>query len=109
MKHFKSFIEFFYSFCEFSNFLFSLQFGVSIIASLLDQAENILGEKHQSEEWSNFIVSLSDAIGSSPPIVAPCQPIAANTLNEHLTRISSLGIERYAPIELLLTDANPSR
>lgn len=77
---------------------------------MLEQAENVIFDaKQRAAEWSNFIVSLADAIGSSPPSVAPCHPIAANTLNEHLTRIGKLSTERYAPLELLLTDANPSR
>ncbi|XP_034941838.1 protein PAT1 homolog 1 [Chelonus insularis] len=86
------------------------KFGVSVISSLLERAENLYPEDDKLiSEWSTFVVTLADTIGSTPPNVAPCQPIAANTLNEHLHRIHGLTIERYAPIESLLTDANPSR
>ncbi|KAK0181111.1 hypothetical protein PV327_003422 [Microctonus hyperodae] len=87
------------------------KFGVSVIASLLEQAENLYPKDAPlaASEWSSFIVTLADIIGNSPPSVSPCQPIAANTLNEHLHRIDGLTIERYAPIESLLTDENTSR
>ncbi|XP_063986492.1 protein PAT1 homolog 1 [Diachasmimorpha longicaudata] len=86
------------------------KFGVSVIASLLEQAENLYpDDKAMAQEWSTFIVSLSEAVGASTPSVAPCQPIAANTLHQHLKRIASLKTERYEPLESLLTDANPSR
>ncbi|XP_011299426.1 protein PAT1 homolog 1 [Fopius arisanus] len=86
------------------------KFGVSVIASLLEQAENLYPEdKAMTSEWSTFIVSLSETVGASTPSVAPCQPIAANTLHQHLKRIGSLKTERYEPLESLLTDANPSR
>ncbi|XP_043286621.1 protein PAT1 homolog 1 isoform X2 [Venturia canescens] len=92
------------------SFAVTNKFGVSVMASMLEQAESVVfSVKQQAAEWSNFIISLADAIGSSPPSVAPCHPIAANTLNEHLNRIGNLSTERYAPLELLLTDANPSR
>ncbi|XP_008551370.1 protein PAT1 homolog 1 [Microplitis demolitor] len=86
------------------------KFGVSVLASLLERAETLYpnDEDGLSSEWSTFILTLADIIGSSPPSVAPCQPIPANTLNEHLQRIRGLTIERYAPLESLLTDANPS-
>lgn len=62
-----------------------------------------------AKEWSTFIMTLADIIGNISPIASPCQPIAANTLNEHLHRIQGLTIERYEPFEALLTDANSSR
>ncbi|XP_015122120.1 protein PAT1 homolog 1 [Diachasma alloeum] len=86
------------------------KFGVSVIASLLEQAENLYpDDKAMTQEWSTFIVSLSEAVGASTPSVAPCHPVAANTLHQHLKRIGSLKTERYEPLESLLTDANPSR
>lgn len=93
-----------------SVFMFVLQFGVSVIASVLEQAETLFPVQDTlALEWSNFVMTLVETIGVTPPSVAPCEPIAANTLNQHLNRIHSLKIERYAPLELLLTDANPSR
>ncbi|XP_012288337.1 protein PAT1 homolog 1 isoform X2 [Orussus abietinus] len=86
------------------------KFGVSVIASVLEQAEALFPvEESLACEWSSFMVTLVETVGATPPSVAPCQPIAANTLNQHLNRIHTLKIERYAPLELLLTDANPSR
>ncbi|CAD6239932.1 GSCOCG00002425001-RA-CDS [Cotesia congregata] len=87
------------------------KFGVSVLASLLERAETLYPNEDNAScsEWSSFIVTLADTIGSSPPSIAPCQPIPANTLNEHLQRIRGLTIERYAPLESLLTDANLSR
>lgn len=60
-------------------------------------------------EWSVFVMNLADVTGLTPPCVAPFKPIPANTLHEHLKRINSLKSDRYEPLELLLTDANPSR
>ncbi|KAG8038230.1 hypothetical protein G9C98_006557 [Cotesia typhae] len=87
------------------------KFGVSVLASLLERAETLYPNEDNAScsEWSSFIVTLADTIGSSPPSIAPCHPIPANTLNEHLQRIRGLTIERYAPLESLLTDANLSR
>lgn len=82
-----------------------------MLASLLERAETLYPNEDNAScsEWSSFIVTLADTIGSSPPSIAPCHPIPANTLNEHLQRIRGLTIERYAPLESLLTDANLSR
>ncbi|CAG5080983.1 Similar to patl1: Protein PAT1 homolog 1 (Danio rerio) [Cotesia congregata] len=89
--------------------------GLAVIsrrdANILIRAETLYPNEDNAScsEWSSFIVTLADTIGSSPPSIAPCQPIPANTLNEHLQRIRGLTIERYAPLESLLTDANLSR
>ncbi|XP_015586789.1 protein PAT1 homolog 1 isoform X2 [Cephus cinctus] len=91
-------------------FALTNKFGVSVIASVLEQAEALFPvEDSVACEWSTFVVSIVERIGATPPSVAPCHPIAANTLNQHLNRIRSLKMERYAPLELLLTDANPLR
>ncbi|XP_003707961.1 protein associated with topo II related - 1 isoform X1 [Megachile rotundata] len=91
-------------------FALTNKFGVSVIASMLEQAENLYPtDDSLSTEWSSFIANIIETIGESPPCVAPCQPIAANTLDQHLNRLSHLKSGRYTNLELLLTDANPSR
>ncbi|KAG7201506.1 hypothetical protein KM043_004259 [Ampulex compressa] len=85
------------------------KFGVSVIASMLEQAEQLNpAEDALSPEWSSFIVAIAELIGDNLPCVAPCQPIAANTLKKHLNRISSLKVESHVALERLLTDSNPS-
>lgn len=91
-------------------FALANKFGVSVIASMLEQAEKIYPtEDTLCWEWSTFVMSIVEITGETPPCVAPCQPIAANTLNQHLSRISNLKTERYTALAFLLTDANPSR
>ncbi|XP_046835355.1 protein PAT1 homolog 1 [Vespa crabro] len=86
------------------------KFGVSVLAALLERAEKLYPTNETlSSDWSNFIITLVELIGDTSPCVAPCQPVAASTLNQHLSRISSLKIDRYRVLELLLTDANSSR
>ncbi|KAF7988661.1 hypothetical protein HCN44_001234 [Aphidius gifuensis] len=92
-----------------SNLIFAVtnKFGVSVIASLLEQAENYYpDDENLISEWSIFILNLVEVAGLTPPCVAPFQPIAANTLHQHLQRINNLKSERYERLELLLTDAN---
>lgn len=77
---------------------------------MLEQAENLYPtDDSLSSEWSSFIANIIETIGETPPCVAPCQPIAANTLSQHLNRLSHLKSGRYTTLELLLTDANPSQ
>lgn len=77
---------------------------------MFEQTEKLCAaEETLPSEWSNFVITIIDMIGDSPVCVAPCQPIAANVLNKHLNRISSLKIERYTTLQCLLTDANPLR
>ncbi|CAD1479095.1 unnamed protein product, partial [Heterotrigona itama] len=91
-------------------FALTNKFGVSVIASMFEQAEKLYPtDDSLSSEWSSFIVHIIEIIGETPPCVAPCRPIAANTLNQHLNRLSHLKCGRYTTLELLLTDANPSR
>ncbi|XP_053993140.1 protein PAT1 homolog 1 [Hylaeus anthracinus] len=91
-------------------FALTNKFGVSVIASMLEQAENLtLYDDSLSTEWSSFVASIIEINGETPPRVAPYQPMAANTLNQHLNRLSNLKSESYTTLELLLTDANPSR
>lgn len=88
----------------------AFQFGVSVIALLLEKAEELFPPDNGSavSEWSTFITNMVETVGTTPPSVSPCQPIAHKTLKQHLNRIHSLKTERYAPLELLLTDTNPS-
>ncbi|XP_017883974.1 protein PAT1 homolog 1 isoform X1 [Ceratina calcarata] len=91
-------------------FALSNKFGVSVIASMFEQAEKIYPtDDALSAEWSSFIANIIDIIGETPPCIAPCQPIAADTLNQHLNRLSHLKCGRYTTLELLLTDINSSR
>ncbi|XP_031370191.1 protein PAT1 homolog 1 isoform X1 [Apis dorsata] len=91
-------------------FALTNKFGVSVIASMFEQAEKLYPtDDSLSSEWSSFIANIIEIIGETPPCVAPCRPIAANTLNQHLNRLSHLKCGRYTNLELLLTDANPSR
>ncbi|XP_043528414.1 protein PAT1 homolog 1 [Frieseomelitta varia] len=91
-------------------FALTNKFGVSVIASMFEQAEKLYPtDDSLSSEWSSFIVHIIEIIGETPPCVAPCRPIAANTLNQHLNRLSHLKCGRYTTLERLLTDANPSR
>ncbi|KAI4478940.1 hypothetical protein M0804_011402 [Polistes exclamans] len=86
------------------------KFGVSVLAAFLEHAEKLNPTNETlSSDWSNFIITLAELIGDTPPCVTPCQPVAASTLNQHLRRILSLRIDRYSALELLLTDANSSR
>ncbi|XP_029168553.1 LOW QUALITY PROTEIN: protein PAT1 homolog 1 [Nylanderia fulva] len=87
------------------------KFGVSAIAAMLEQAEQLCATNDSlPSEWSTFIETIVEIIGDSlPSCVTPCQPIAANTLNKHLNRISSLKIERYTTLARLLTDTNSLR
>ncbi|XP_076178283.1 protein associated with topo II related - 1 isoform X2 [Ptiloglossa arizonensis] len=91
-------------------FALTNKFGVSVIASMLEQAENLYPtDDSLCSEWSSFIENIIKIIGETPPCVTPCQPMAANTLNRHLNRLSHLKSERYTTLELLLTDANTSQ
>ncbi|XP_033314154.1 protein PAT1 homolog 1 isoform X1 [Bombus bifarius] len=91
-------------------FALTNKFGVSVIASMFEQAEKLYTtDDSSSSDWSSFITNIIEIIGETPPCVAPCRPIAANTLNQHLNRLSHLKCGRYTTLELLLTDANPSR
>ncbi|OAD52289.1 Protein PAT1 like protein 1, partial [Eufriesea mexicana] len=91
-------------------FALANKFGVSVIASMFEQAEKLYPtDDSLSSEWSFFIANIIEIIGETPPCVAPCRPIAANMLNQHLNRLSHLKCGRYTTLELLLTDANPSR
>ncbi|KYM88534.1 Protein PAT1 like protein 1 [Atta colombica] len=86
------------------------KFGVSAIAAMLEQVEQLCDtDDSLPSEWSTFVVTIVELIGDSPPCVAPCQPITTNTLKKHLNRISSLKLERYTALACLLTDANPLR
>lgn len=77
---------------------------------MLEQAEHLCATNDSlPSEWSTFIETIVEIIGASSPCIIPCQPIAANTLNKHLNRISSLKIERYTTLVRLLTDTNPLR
>ncbi|XP_033221834.1 protein PAT1 homolog 1 isoform X2 [Belonocnema kinseyi] len=91
-------------------FALTNKFGVSVIASLVEQAEALFPSDDSSiEQWSNFVVTVVNLIGVTSTAVVPCEPIAVNTLNLHLNRIRNLEIERYKALELLSTDANTSR
>ncbi|XP_076630988.1 protein associated with topo II related - 1 [Colletes latitarsis] len=91
-------------------FALTNKFGVSVIASMLEKAESLYPtDDALSAEWSSFVTNIIEITGETPPCVAPCQPVATNTLNQHLNRLSHLKSERYTTLELLLTDANPSR
>ncbi|RLU20295.1 hypothetical protein DMN91_006902 [Ooceraea biroi] len=90
------------------------KFGISAIATMFEQAEQLCGDSDDSlpSEWSTFVVTIAEVINDSSPIytnATPCQPIAANTLNKHLDRISNLKLERYTTLARLLTDANSLR
>lgn len=77
---------------------------------MLEQAEQLCATNDSlPSEWSTFIETIIEIISGSSPCVTPCQPIAANTLNKHLNRISNLKIERYIMLARLLTDTNPLR
>jgi hypothetical protein len=80
---------------------------------MFEKAEQLCGTNSPlPSEWSTFVVIISEVIGDSSPVytnVTPCQPIAANMLNKHLDRISSLKLERYTTLARLLTDANTLR
>nr|XP_033328888.1 protein PAT1 homolog 1-like isoform X2 [Megalopta genalis] len=91
------------------SFALTNKFGVSVIASMLERAEDLYPTDDSSSEWSSFIANIIEITGESSPCVAPCQPVAANTLSQHLNRLSRVKTEGYANLELLLTDANPSR
>ncbi|KZC12924.1 Protein PAT1 like protein 1, partial [Dufourea novaeangliae] len=91
-------------------FALTNKFGVSVVAMMLERAENLYPtDDTLSSEWSSFVANIVEITGETPPCVAPCQPVAANTLIQHLNRLSHLKSERYTNLELLLTDANPSR
>ncbi|XP_076658532.1 protein associated with topo II related - 1 [Halictus rubicundus] len=92
------------------SFALTNKFGVSVIASMLERAEDLYPtDDSLSSQWSSFIGNIIEITRESPPCVAPCQPMAANTLSQHLNRLSRVKTEGYANLELLLTDANPSR
>lgn len=91
-------------------FALTNKFGVSVIASMLEHAESLYPtDDSLSSEWSSFVANVVEITGETAPCVAPCRPIAVITLKQHLNRLSHLKSERYTTLELLLTDANPSR
>ena len=57
-------------------FALTNEFGVSVIASMLEQAENLYPtDDSLSSEWSSFIANIIKTIGETPPCVAPCQAL----------------------------------
>lgn len=77
---------------------------------MLEQAEELYpSDEEQRREWSSFIKAMVDACGAKVPTASPCEPIAANTLNQHLNRIHGLTLDRFEPLENLLTDVNSAR
>lgn len=78
---------------------------------MLERAEDLYPRDDSlRSEWSFFVESIIEITGESPPCVAPCRPIAVDTLSQHLNRLPRVKTEEgYTNLELLLTDANPSR
>lgn len=80
------------------------QFGISIIAVLLEQAECIFPiNKYYDDEWSNFIDTIMKLIDLHTSNLAPDVPIIHCTLYQHLSRFPKLDTKKLYSLELLLT------
>jgi hypothetical protein len=63
-------------------------------------------EEKQCHEWTSFIQTLIEAVGSVPSpnsFPTPIEPLDTTLLNQHLGRCSSLHIEKYAVLECVFT------
>jgi hypothetical protein len=63
-------------------------------------------EEKQWHEWTSFIQTLIEAVGSAPSpssLPTPIDPVDTLLLNEHLGHCSSLHIEKYAVLECVFT------
>lgn len=77
---------------------------------MLERAEDLYPtDDSLRSEWSSFVENIIEITGESPPCVAPCRTMTVNTLSQHLNRLPRVRSEGYTNLELLLTDANPSR
>ncbi|XP_069691464.1 protein PAT1 homolog 1 isoform X2 [Periplaneta americana] len=84
------------------------KFGISSLAVMMEHGERLYPtlEEKQCNEWTSFITSLVEALGSVPStssLPTPIEPMDAVLLNQHLGRCSSLHIEKYAVLERVFT------
>jgi len=63
-------------------------------------------EEKQWHEWTSFIQTVIEAVGSVPSpnsLPTPIDPVDTMLLNQHLGRCSNLHIEKYAVLECVFT------
>ncbi|XP_058802464.1 protein PAT1 homolog 1 [Phymastichus coffea] len=88
-------------------FALSSKFGISVLALLIKYGRQI--SPLNSTKWDQFLKAIAESIGSSSPVVSPCEILDKKVLESHLRSSLIVSPQHLAAFELFFTEANPTR
>lgn len=95
------------------NYMFNLQFGVSVLTALIMRTEILMsadGEVTESQktEWFNFLMYIVEVRRTIKDISSPIESVPEPIFNKHLARYDAITPENKILLLRLFVDRDPN-